>query len=88
MLHYSDLHFIEMPWQPLITTEESKSSFINLKYISLLCKTWCQSNKCLKPEVGWSYDFLLKKSTLFILVKLVNGTVSIFFKYGFLQYSK
>ena len=39
MLHYSDLQFIEMPWQPLITTEESKSSFIILKYISLLCKT-------------------------------------------------
>ena len=32
-------NFIEMPWQALITTEESKSSFIILKYISLLCKT-------------------------------------------------
>ena len=32
-------NFIEMPWQALITTEESKSLFIILKFISLLCKT-------------------------------------------------
>ena len=72
-----------------MTTEESKSSFIILKYISLLCKTWCQFNKCLKPEVVDRMIFSSKTSTLFILViKLVNVTVSIFFKYGFLQYSK
>ena len=32
-------NYIKTPWQPLITTEESKSSFTILKYISLLCKT-------------------------------------------------
>ena len=32
-------NYIKMPWQPLITTEESKISFIILKYIGLLCKT-------------------------------------------------
>ena len=70
-------NFIEMPLRPLTTTEESKSSFIISKYISLLCKTWCQFNQCSRPEVGWSYDFSSKTPTLFILVKLVNVTVSI-----------
>ena len=38
-LHHSNLQLHQNALAPLITTEESKISFIILKYISLLCKT-------------------------------------------------